>query len=115
MFEDEIVCLVNRTLDPVPFMYDGHEYILTPLEEKHVRKPLAEHALRKTRYGLNANTGQYHYRLGIKGLTPCEPIEDAEHPDRWVNLDTKKSDLSDKVVMKKFANPDMNPGALVDF
>lgn len=115
MFEDDIVCLVNRMIEVVPFMYDGGEYIMKPLEERHVRKPLAEHALRKTRYGLDAKTGQYHYRFGIKGLTPCEPIEDAEHPDRWVNLDTKKSELGGKVVMKEFANPDLNTGALVDF
>ena len=54
MFEDEIVCLVNRTIEPVSFMYDGHEYTLTPLEEKHVRKPLAEHALHVDRMEFEA-------------------------------------------------------------
>ena len=114
MFEEEIVCLVNRTLDPVTFMYDGHEYTMAPLEERHIRKALAEHGQRKTRYGFDSKTGQYHYRLGIKGLTPCEPIEDAEHPNQWVNLDTKKTDLGKNLIMKEFANPDMNAGALID-
>lgn len=113
--EDEIVEVVNRGIEPYTWMYDGREYTLGPLEERHMRLPIAEHAQRKSRYGLDAITGQYHYRVGIKGRTPCEPIEDAEHPDRWVNLSTKTSDLSAKITKRKIANADLNVGAHVDF
>lgn len=107
----DIVTLVNRTLQKIDWMYDGRPYAIAPLEKQAFPRTIAEHGKKKTRYGLDAMTGQWHYRLAIvedgDNVDPIEP-KGEEDPTNWVDPLNTRADLAEAgKTVKKFSNPDL--------
>lgn len=104
----EVVTLVNRTTDTVTWMWDGREYSLKGLAEKPFKLEVAKHGRAKTKYGFE--NGAWKYRLGIKEFKhDCDPIEDADAPDQFIDLMHRKDDKS--VELRRFSNPELAKGA----
>lgn len=111
----DIVTVVNRTSEPVEWMYDGRVHgPIPPLESRSFERAAAQHGRRKTRYGFDPHTGHWHFRLGLKeDGDNCEPIEpdSPDAPTQWIDTMHRKDEMVDAdgrpLRVKRFSNPDL--------
>ena len=104
----EVLTVVNRTLKPFAWMYDGREREVPALESKSFPRRIAMHARKKSIYGRD-RTGNWLRKVGIKEMGDnCDPIEDADAPDQFADLMHRKDELAEAgLTLKTFSNPDL--------